>query len=188
MKLIITSARLNRNCDTIINTKVGEAMNVFLIVTLLISLTIIIVITMYGLRAKTSENMMLFQSLPVFFLYNFLLIAIPLLYKLFPEREIENTSVLFTLLFPSGFTHYVGFIFIVIFPTFLGILLSLTILGIKGLTQWKTKKDKLLFAISIVSTLSFVSLTFTIILYPLITIYILCLKMVRKQNKKTNPI
>lgn len=72
--------------------KVGEAMNVFILITLLISLTIIIVITIYGLRAKTSENMILFQSLPVFFLYNFLLIAIPLLYKLFPEPEIDNLS------------------------------------------------------------------------------------------------
>lgn len=163
-------------------------MNVFLIITLLISLTIIVVITICGLRAKTSENMILFQSFPVFFLYNFLLIAVPLFYKLFPEPEIDNTGYLFPLLFPGVSSHYAGFIFIVIFPTFLGILLSMTILSIKGLTQWKTKKDKLLLAISIVSTLSFVSLTVTIILYPLITIYIVCLKMVRKQNKKTNPI
>ena len=163
-------------------------MNIFILITLLVSLTIIIVITIYGLRAKTSENMILFQSLPIFFLYNFLLIAIPLLYKLFPVPEIANTSVLLTLLFPSGVIHYAGFIFIVLFPTLLGILLSMTILGIKGIIQWKTKKDKLLLAISIVSTLSFVSLTVTIILYPLITIYILCIKMVRKQNKKVNPI
>lgn len=163
-------------------------MNVFLLIMLLISLTIIVVITICGLRAKTSENMILFQSLLVFYLFNFLLIAIPLVYKLFPEPEIDNTSYLFTLLFPGISSHYVGFLFIVLFPTFLGILISMMILGIKGLLQWKTRKDKLLLAVSIVSTLSFVSLTVTIILYPLLTIYIMCLKMVRKQNKKTNPI
>ena len=163
-------------------------MSVFLFITLLISLTIIIVITIYGFRAKTSENMMLSQSLLTFFLFNFLLIVIPLVYKLFPEPEIDNTSYLFTLLFPGMGSHYAGFFFIVLFPTFLGVLLSMTILGIKGLTQWKTKKDKLLLAVSIVSTLCFVSLTVTIILYPLLTIYIVCLKMVRKQNKKSNPI
>ncbi|MEK5217167.1 hypothetical protein [Psychrobacillus sp. FSL H8-0487] len=121
-------------------------MNLFLFIMLLISLTIIIVITIYGLRAKTSENKMLFQSLPAFFLFNFLLIAIPLVYNLFPEPKIENTSFFFTLLFPGISSHYVGFLFIVLFPTFLGILLSMTILGIKGLTKWKTTKDKLLLA------------------------------------------
>lgn len=163
-------------------------MNTFLIITILISLTIIVVISIKGLRAKTSENMILYQSLPVFFLFNFILIVVPLFSKLFPEPEIENTSVLFTLLFPGGTSHYAGLLFIVLFPTVLGILLSMTILGIKGLTQWKTKKDKSLLAISIVSTLSFVSLTVTIILYPIITIYIVCLKLVRRQNKKSNPI
>lgn len=155
---------------------------------LIISLTIIIVITIYGLRAKTSENMILFQSLLVFFLYNFLLIAVPLFSKLFPEPEIENTSVLFTLLFPGGFSHYAGLLFIVIFPTFLCALLSMMILGIKGLTYWKTSKDKLLLSISILSTLSFITFLVTLFLYPLLTIYILCLKLVRKQNEKSNPI
>ena len=93
-------------------------MNVFLILTLLIPLTIIVVITVFGLRAKTSENMMLFQSLLAFFLFNFILIVIPLFSKLFPEPEIENTSVLFTLLFPGGFSHYAGLLFIVLFPRF----------------------------------------------------------------------
>ncbi|QUG43107.1 hypothetical protein KD050_07705 [Psychrobacillus sp. INOP01] len=186
MKLFATSARLIETA--IQKTKVGEAMTVFLLIMLFISLTIIVFISICGLRAKTSENMILFQSLLVFFLYNFLLIVIPLFYKLFPEPEIDNTSYLFTLLFPGVSSHYAGFIFIVIFPTLLGILLSMTVLGIKGLIQWKTKKDKLLLAVSIVSTLSFISLPFTIILYPLITIYIVCLKMVRKQNEKSNPI
>ena len=163
-------------------------MSVFLFITLIISLTIIVLITIYGLRAKTSENMMLSQSLLAFFLFNFILIVVPLFSKLFPEPEIENTSVLFTLLFPGGFSHYAGLLFIVLFPTVLGILLSMTILGIKGLNQWKTTKDKLLLAISILSITSIVSFSVTIILYPLLTIYIVCLKMVRKQNKKSNPI
>jgi len=124
----------------------------------------------------------------IFFLFNFILIVVPLFSKLFPEPEIENTSVLFTLLFPGGFSHYAGLLFIVLFPTVLSILLSMMILGIKGLTQWKTTKDKLLFAISILSTISIVSFSVTIFLYPILTIYIVCHKMVRRQNKKPNPV
>lgn len=172
----------------IINKKVGETLNVFLILMLLISLTIIIAITIYGLRAKTSENMMLFQSLLAFFLFNFILIVIPLFSKIFPEPEIESTSVLFTLLFPGGFFHYAGLLFIVLFPTVLGICLSMTILGIKGITRWKTNKDKLLLAVSLLSVTSILTFSITIILYPLLTVYIVCLKMVRTQNKKSNPI
>ncbi|WP_277586804.1 hypothetical protein [Psychrobacillus antarcticus] len=163
-------------------------MSVFLFIIMTISLTIIVLITIYGLRAKTSENMMLFQSLLFFYLFNFFLIAIPLVYKLFPEPEIDNTSHLFTMLFPGISSHYVGFIFIVLFPTVVGVLLSMTILGIKGLAQWKTRKDKLLLAISILSITSIASFSVTFILYPLLTIYIIILKLVRRQNEKSNPI
>lgn len=163
-------------------------MTAFLSITLLISLTIIVLITIKGLRAKTTENMILFQSLPLFFLYNFLLIVIPLFFKLFPEPEIDNTSYFVALLFPGFNSHYAGLLFFLLFPTFLILLFSMTILGVKGIAQWKTKKDKLLLAISIVSTLSFVAIPITITLYPFITIYIVCIKMVRRQNQKMNPI
>lgn len=188
MNLTLTSARLIEIAILQINPKVGEAMNVFLILTLLISLTITVFITIKGLRAKTSENMILYQSLPIFFLYNFLLIVIPLFFKLFPEPEVDNTSFIVALLFPGFNSHYAGLLFFLLFPIFLILLFSMTILGVKGIAQWKTKKDKLLLAISIVSTLSFVAIPFTIILYPFITILIVCIKMVRRQNQKTNPI
>lgn len=188
MNLKLASARLIETAIFLINSKVGEAMTVFLILMLLISLSIIALITIKGLRAKTSENMILFQSLLLFFLYNFLLVVIPLFSKLFPKPELENTSVLFTLLFPSGFFHYAGLLFIVIFPTILGIIISLMILGIKGLTRWKTTKDKLLLGVSILSIISIVSFSVTVFLYPIITIFIVCIKMVRRQNNKTNPI
>jgi len=145
-------------------------MNTFLFSLLVTSLLVNILITFFGMKAKTNENLILFQSLP--FVYSILFIFIPLQWYLFPGEDIEGYGIGFTVLVPTG-------LFLVI---------SMTILGIKGLNQWKDENDKFLFVTSLASSLVVVSMVFTHFLFPFLTLYIVGTKAVRKLKGKSKLI
>jgi len=112
-------------------------MNTFLFSLLVKSLFVNILITFLGMKAKTNENLILFQSLPASFMYSILFICIPLQRYLFPGEDIGGYGI--------GFT--------VMVPTVLFLVISMTILGIKGLNQWKFENDKFLFVTSLASSM-----------------------------------
>jgi hypothetical protein len=139
-------------------------MNTFLVTLLVTSLVVNIMITFLGMRVKTNENLILFQSLPASFMYSILFFCIPLQRYLFPGEDIEGY----------------GIGFVVMLPTVLFLVISMTILGIKGLKQWKVENDKFLFVTSLASSLVVVSMVFTHFLFPFLTLYIVGTKVVRK--------
>jgi hypothetical protein len=136
------------------------------------SLLIITLITIFGWKTKTNENLILFQSLPLTFIYSLLLVAIPLQRYLFPGQDTEGYGIGFAVLLPTG----------------LFVFFSMLILGIKGLTQWKAENDKFLLVTSIASASVMITVVFTHFLFPLVTLYILVVKAVRKWKSKPKPI
>lgn len=147
-------------------------MNTFLFSLLVTSFLVNLLITFLGMKAKTTENLILFQSLPASFMYSFLFFCIPLQRYLFPGEDI------------GGY----GIGFIVMLPTGLFLVISMTILGIKGLNQWKVKNDRFLFVTSLASSLVVVSLVFTHFLFPFLTLYIMGRKVLRKLKGKSKLI
>lgn len=147
-------------------------MNTFLLIVLVMSLLIITLITIFGWKTKTNENLILFQSLPLTFIYSLLFVAIPLQRYLFPGQDTEGYGIGFAVLLPTG----------------LFVFFSMLILGIKGLTQWKAENDKLLLVTSIASASVMITVVFTHFLFPLVTLYILLVKAVRKWKSKPKPI
>jgi hypothetical protein len=136
------------------------------------SLLIITLITIFGWKTKTNENLILFQSLPLTFIYSLLFVAIPLQRYLFPRQDTEGYGIGFAVLLPTG----------------LFVFFSMLILGIKGLTQWKAENDKFLLVTSIASASVMITVVFTHFLFPLVTLYILLVKAVRKWKSKPKPI
>ena len=147
-------------------------MNAFLFTLLVISLLTIILITFFGWRTKSNENLILFQSLPLTFIYSLLYVSFPLQHYLFPGEDSEGYGMGFAVMLPTGL-----FLFI-----------SMTILGIKGMTQWKAENDKFLLVTSLACVSLMVSLVFTHFLYPVLTLYILGRKAVRKWKGNSEPI
>jgi hypothetical protein len=147
-------------------------MNAFLLTVLGISLLTIILITFFGWRTKSNENLILFQSLPLTFIYSLLFVAFPLQHYLFPGEDSEGYGMGFAVMLPTGL-----FLFI-----------SMTILGIKGMTQWKAENDKFLLVTSLACVTIVISLVFTHFLYPVLTLYIVGKKAVRKWKGKSQPI
>jgi hypothetical protein len=147
-------------------------MNAFLFTVLGISLLTIILITFFGWRTKSNENLILFQSLPLTFIYSLLFVAFPLQHYLFPGEDSEGYGMGFAVMLPTGL-----FLFI-----------SMTILGIKGMTQWKAENDKFLLVTSLACVSLMVSLVFTHFLYPVLTLYIVGRKVVRKWKGNSEPI
>ncbi len=125
-------------------------MNTFLLILLVIALLIITLITIFGWKTKTNENLILFQSLPLTFIYSLLFVAIPLQRYLFPGQDTEGYGIGFAVLLPTG----------------LFVFFSMLILGIKGLTQWKAENDKLLLVTSIASASVMITAVFTHFLFP----------------------
>jgi hypothetical protein len=144
----------------------------FLLTLLVISLVGINLITIFGFKAKTNENLMLFQSLPVSFMYILMFIAFPLQGFLFPGEDADT----------------LGIGILVVMPSILFVVVSMTILGIKGLTKWKAENDKFLLVTSLGSSFIMLTLVFTHFLFPLVTLYILGRKAVRKWKGKREPL
>lgn len=139
-------------------------MNAFLFTLLAISFLVIVLITVFGWRTKSNENLILFQSLPLTFIYILMYVAFPAERYLFPGEDSEGYGMGFVVLIPSGL-----FLFI-----------SMTILGIKGMTQWKVENDKFLLVTSFACISVVVSLVFTHFLYPVLTLFIVGKKAIRK--------
>lgn len=148
--------------------KVGDGMNAFLLNVLVISLIVMTLLTFYGFNSKSNENLILFQSLPVTFILGLLYAAIPLQRYLFPGEDTDGYGFGFTVLLPTG-----SFMFF-----------SMLILGIKGLSQWKVENDMFLLVTSLASSLLAISIVYLYFLFPLLTLYILGLKTVRKLKGK----
>ena len=139
-------------------------MEVFLYVLATISLMGFIAITMGGFCAKTAENLMLFQSLPVWFLAGFLLVGLQLLEMQYPGDE--------------GIGY--GFGFFVVLPSSLFMMTSLTVPGILGLNMQKTKKDKMLLVSSVIAVASMLTYMVAFIYFPLLSLFILGRKVKQK--------
>ncbi|WP_017379546.1 hypothetical protein [Paenisporosarcina sp. TG-14] len=147
-------------------------MNAFLFTVLGISLLTIILITVFGWKTKSNENLILFQSLPLTFIYSLLYVGFPLQRYLFPGEDSEGYGMGFVVMIPSGL-----FLFI-----------SMTILGIRGMTKWKEENDKFLLVTSLACVSIMISLVFTHFLYPFLTLYILGRKAVRKLKGRKESI
>jgi hypothetical protein len=123
-------------------------------------------ITFFGFIAKTNENLMLFQSLSATFMY-----ALVLIHILMPTQDPSD-----------GLFFLIG----VMMPSLIFMIIPMTVLGVKGLLQWKYEKDKFLLLTSVASVSSLVTVVFFQFLFPILTVYILGRKAVRKWKGRVN--
>lgn len=127
-----------------------------------------IVILIFGLKAKTAENLGLFQALPTIFMFALFYLGL------------EATEIWFPLEDSDGY----DFGFLVIMPTIAFAVISTTTLGIRGLVKKTGQGNLFLTVISVLAATAMLTYTFGIFALPVAFAIILIVKVKRKLKQK----